>query len=310
MAADDAHFVGDAAFLGIAQGCRHARVRHRHDDVGVDREFARQTAAHFLADVIDRTAVHHAVRAGEVDILEQAGAGGAGREGLDRGQAVLVDDDDFAVLDVADEGGADGVQGAGLGRQHPGLADLAQDQGADAQGVTGADHLVTGLGDQGVAALDAAQGVDEALDDLGLTAAGDQVKDGLGVRGGLEDGAFRDQLAVQVFEIRQVAVVGDGDAALVQIGEHRLDVAQEAAAGGGIAGVADRGAAGQAGGQLSVAEGLADEALMALGVEAVVVDAGDAAGFLAAMLQGVQAQRHDRRGLVLGRAPDSADAAL
>ncbi|MNN43185.1 hypothetical protein D3C81_1574080 [compost metagenome] len=136
------------------------------------------------------------------------------------------------------------------------------------------------------------------------------MKDGLGVRRRLEDGAFRDQLAVQVFEIRQVAVVGDGDAALVQIGEHRLDVAQEAAAGGGVTGVADRGAAGQAGGQLGVAEGLADEALMALGIEAVVMDAGDAAGFLAAMLQGVQAQRHDRRGLVLGRAPDSADAAL
>jgi len=54
--------------------------------------------------------------------------------------------------------------------------------------------------------------------------------------------------------------------------------------------VADRGAAGQAGGQFGVAEGLADKALVTLGIEAVVMDAGDAAGFLAAMLQGVQAQ--------------------
>jgi len=104
--------------------------------------------------------------------------------------------------------------------------------------------------------------------------------------------------------------VGDGDAALVQIGEHRLDVAQEAAAGGGITGVADRGTAGQAGGQLGVAEGLAHQALMALGVEAVVMDAGDAAGFLTTMLQGVQTQGHDGRRFVLGRPPDAADAAL
>ncbi|MDD0124228.1 hypothetical protein PSZ46_23465, partial [Shigella flexneri] len=34
------------------------------------------------------------------------------------------------------------------------------------------------------------------------------------------------------------------------------------------------------------------------------------AGFLAAMLQGVQAQRDDGGRLVLGRAPDAADAAF
>ena len=49
---------------------------------------------------------------------------------------------------------------------------------------------------------------------------------------------------------------------------------------------------------------------MAFGVEALVLDAGDAAGFLAAMLQGVQAQGDDGRALVLIRAPDAADAAF
>ncbi|MNX38270.1 hypothetical protein D3C86_686060 [compost metagenome] len=49
---------------------------------------------------------------------------------------------------------------------------------------------------------------------------------------------------------------------------------------------------------------------MALGIEAVVMDAGDAAGFLAAVLQGVQAEGHDGGGFVLGRAPDAADPAL
>ena len=57
------------------------------------------------------------------------------------------------------------------------------------------------------------------------------MQDDFGIRGGLEDRALAHQLVPQEVEIGQVAVVGDGDAALVQIGEHRLDVAQETAAG-------------------------------------------------------------------------------
>ena len=49
---------------------------------------------------------------------------------------------------------------------------------------------------------------------------------------------------------------------------------------------------------------------MALGVETLVLDAGDAASFLTAMLQGVQAQGDDRRTFVLVGAPDAADAAF
>ena len=40
-------------------------------------------------------------------------------EGLDAVHALVVDDDDLAGLDVADEVGADDVQRAGLGGQHP-----------------------------------------------------------------------------------------------------------------------------------------------------------------------------------------------
>src|SRR5690606_7896625 len=68
--------------------------------------------------------------------------------------------------------------------------------------------------------------------------------------------------------------------------------------------------AGQALAQLGVAEGFADQTLMPLGIEEFVVDAGDAAGFLAAMLQGVQAQGDDGRGFVFRRPPDPADAAF
>ena len=214
------------------------------------------------------------------------------------------------MFDVAHEGGAHHVQGAGFGRQNPAVAQLAQHQRADAQRVARADHLGSGLGHQGVTALDPGQGVDETVDDLGFAAARDQVEDDFGVGGRLEDGAFADQLAVQEFEVGQVAVVGDGDAALVQVGEHRLDVAQEAAAGGGVAGVAHGRAARHPRHQVGAAEGLAHQPLVTFGVETLVLDAGDAAGFLAAMLQGVKAQSHDGGALVLVGAPDAADAAF
>jgi len=100
VAADDAHLVGNAALLGIAQGGGHAGIGHRHDDVGVHAPFAGQAPAHFLADLIDRTAVHDRVGTREIDIFEQAGASGARGEGFDRFDAVLVDDHDLAVFDV------------------------------------------------------------------------------------------------------------------------------------------------------------------------------------------------------------------
>src|SRR5262249_25211204 len=59
----------------------------------------------------------------------------------------------------------------------------------------------------------------------------------------------------------------------------------------------DRDRAGQAVDHLAAGEALAHEAHAALGVEALAIIGDDAGGFLAAMLQGVQSQRRDRRGL-------------
>jgi hypothetical protein len=123
-----------------------------------------------------------------------------------------------------------------------------------------------------------------------------------------EDRAFLDQALAQGQEVGQVAIVGDGDAAGLEIGEHRLDVADAAAAGRGIAGVADGHVAGQALDEVGAGEGVADVAHVAFGVEAVAVEGGDAAGLLAAMLQGMQAQGRD--GGRVARAEDAEDAAF
>ena len=71
------------------------------------------------------------VRAGEVDVLEQAALRLGGREAV-RAQAVLVDRDQLARLDLADEGRADDVQRGGLAGHHPAAVEPAEHQRAEA----------------------------------------------------------------------------------------------------------------------------------------------------------------------------------
>ena len=100
--------------------------------------------------------------------------------------------------------------------------------------------------------------------------------------------------------------MGDGDAAGVELGEERLHVAQDRLAGGRVADVADGGVARQAGDGRGFGEVVAHQAEAPLGVEAVAVESNDAGCFLAAVLQGVQAERGD--GGSLGVSEDAEDA--
>ena len=102
--------------------------------------------------------------------------------------------------------------------------------------------------------------------------------------------------------------MADGEAAGIELGEQRLDVAQDGFAGGRIADMADGGGAGQAIDDVAAGEGVADEAEATLGMKPVAVIADDAGGFLAAMLKGVEAERGDGGGV--GMAEDAEDAAF
>src|SRR5215470_16033156 len=61
--------------------------------------------------------------------------------------------------------------------------------------------------------------------------------------------------------------------------------------------MSDRDRAGQAVDHLAAGEALAHEAHAALGMEALAVVGDDAGSFLAAMLEGVQSERRDRRSI-------------
>ena len=100
----------------------------------------------------------------------------------------------------------------------------------------------------------------------------------------------------------------DGEAAGIELGKQRLHVAQNGLAGGRIADVADGGVARQAIDHLAAGKGVADKSEAAFGMEPLAVERDDAGGFLAAMLQRVQAERGDGRGI--GVAEDAEHAAF
>ena len=173
-------------------------------------------------------------------------------EGRMRAHALVVDHDDLAGLDVAHEVGADDVERAGLAGQHIARPaspprQLAEHQRPHAERVARADQRAVVQRHQAVGALHLLQRVDQPVHHGGVQADGDEVDEHLGIRGGLEQAAAPHQRALQHVGVGQVAVVRDGEAAELEIGIQRLDVAQRRLAGGGVAVVAERGAAGQAG---------------------------------------------------------------
>src|SRR5687768_5401961 len=134
------------------------------------------------------------------------------------------------------------------------------------------------------------------------------MKDGLGVGGRLHQRAAAYQFATQRQSIGEVTVVGNSEAACVEFGEQRLRIPQDGAPGGGVAGVADSRAAGEAFDHLAAGEGVTDKSEPAFGVKAMAVEGYDAGRFLTAMLECVKAKRRNRCGFWM--AEDAEHAAL
>src|SRR5438093_1161594 len=247
VVADEGHLEGYARLQRIAQGGAVAAVGHGHDHVGGDGEFAGELAAHFDADFIDVAIGDGAVGPREIDVFEDAeGAAVVAGKGLDAIEAVLVDDDDFARLDIADELGVDEVEGAGFAGQDPGGSEPAQAQGAEAVRVAHTDEFLLGHDDERIGALDSADGLNEvivpavAAKAFGLQAGlGHEVEDDFAVHGGLEDRTAGFEFLAELSRVGEIAIVGDGNLAAGAVHRERLGVPQERGAGGGVASVAD-----------------------------------------------------------------------
>ena len=236
------------------------------------------------------------------------GRAAIGRKRLERLRAVLVEHHHFAVLHVAHVLRADDIERAGLRREDRAAVELADHQRADAERIARADQLLVGEADKGIGALELAQALDETVDEAVAARARHQMQDHLGIGGRLHHGAFVHQMFAQRDAVGQVAVVADGEAAAFQFGEQRLHVAQHRLTRGRIAHMADGRVAGQVIDHFPPREGVADQAEAAFGMEALAVEGDDAGGFLAAMLERVQAERGDGGGV--GMAENAEHAAF
>ena len=90
----------------------------------------------------DAAALDDAVRAGEIDVLEDAEAGVAIVERPQTSDPARADDHDLSRCDIADELGANNVVRAGLRGVNPGVGVAAVNQRSDAERIAHADDLV------------------------------------------------------------------------------------------------------------------------------------------------------------------------
>ena len=242
---------GDAGGLGVTDGRRGAGLRGRYHQVGLDRGLLRELAAHLHAGEVDVPAGDVGVGAGQVHVLEDTALGLRFRES--RGaQAVLVDGDELARLDLADVGRAADVEGGGLGGDDPAALQAAEDQRADALRITGRVQGVLVHEDEREGALDLREdAVGGLLDgqrlavlvDLGREERGEQVgvvgrRDVRGTAAFLL-GQVGDHLG-ELGGVDEVAVVTERDGAVSGRAEGRLGVLPHGGAGGRVAGVTDR----------------------------------------------------------------------
>ncbi len=221
-----------------------------------------------------------------------------------------VDDEHLARLDVAHVLGADEVEGARLAGDDVRVllrGEEAEAEGPDAHGVAHGDDRLLRHEEQRVGALHARERVGDAVLDGDLLARRDEVHEHLGVGVALEDRPARLELGPQLFGVRQVAVVADGERAARVVDRDGLGVLDVRAAGRRVADVADRDATRELG-ELLLRERVLHEPHGAVRVERLAVGRDDARRLLPAVLQRVKAEVGHVGGF--GVAEDAEDAAF
>ena len=238
-------------------------------------------------------AVQHRIGPRKVNVLKDAMAAGFGAATLPAGgDPVGAEDDHLARLDVPLEGGADGRQRATLGGDDVGaVGHPAKAKGTEAVRVAQADELLRRHQHQRIGALQPLNGAGDGLlnGGGGQPLLGDQVGDDLGIAGRMEDGAGQFQFVAKLSGVGQVAVVGQGQLALLVVDLDGPAVAPAGGAGGGVAGVGDHHLPLREGGQHLFGKDLVDQAQVLVGSEDAVVIHDDAATLLAPVLEGEEA---------------------
>lgn len=282
--------VGDAGLLGVADRRRGAGLGHRDDQVGLHRVLLGQLAADLHPRGVHVPAGDGGVRAGHVDVLEEAALGlRHGEPG--RAQAVLVDRDQLARLDLADHARADDVERRRLAGHHPAALQPAEHQRAYAVRVAGRVEGRLVHEDEAERAAQSRQHLHRGRLDGEVGAAGQQHRhEGRVVGRAVGRQPPVGDLALEIRRVDQVAVVSEGDRrAGAGRPEGRLGVLPGRAAGGGVARVADGHVPAQAR-QRRLVEDLRDQAEILVDDDTRAVAHRDTGGLLAPVLQRVETE--------------------
>ena len=189
----------------------------------------------------------------------------------------------------------------------PGVAEFAEIERTEAARIADGVEFVGREDEEGVRAFDLIEGVAERAGKIARLRAREKMNDDFGVAVGLKDRAAMFELAAPLGGVGEVAVVAERDFALVAVDHDRLRVEQRFVSGGGVARVAD----GEIAGKICEdrrGEDFFDFAHGAVEMELGAVAGDDAGGFLAAMLERVEAEVGELRGFFV--AEDAEDATV
>ena len=114
LVADDPHRIGNPRLQAIPDGSGGAGIRHRADQIGINRGLFGQFAADRLARFIDRPATQNRIRAAEIHMFKDAEPRFLAAEREMRFDAFGADDDHFAGFNLALERGTDDIQRTGF----------------------------------------------------------------------------------------------------------------------------------------------------------------------------------------------------
>ncbi len=163
----------------------------------------------------------------------------AGAHGLDRAQAVAVDQHELSAADLPYGLGAEQVECARLGGDDPVVAEAPERERAEAVRIAEGDQRAVGDRGHGVRALEPRHRRRHRLLERPRVVC-DRDRDQLGVGGRGDRGAVRDELGPQLLRVDEIPVVRERDRPGAAVVDQRLGVRPRAGARRRVARVADR----------------------------------------------------------------------
>src|SRR6266576_2446693 len=258
-----------------------------------------QASKHFAA-LVHGAAEDDAVRAREIDVLENALLELLFWREMDGFDAGFGDAYHLAGLDFADVLRIQQIKSASFRGHQPGdkaagRGQFSKDQGAEAAGIAHGVKFVLSEDQERVGAFYLIERIAKSTGKIARLRTRDEMDDDFGVAVGLENGTAMLELAAPLGGVSKVAVMAEGDFALVAVDHDGLRVEQGLVAGGGVTRVAD----GEAARKLcehARLENFFDFAHRAVQMQVRAVAGDDASGFLAAMLKRVKTEIDEVRG--------------